>query len=335
MANYPGADARTRFHWGGTDADNDIHLEKYDGKILASFETQSLFRSAGLSDEVDVANQSNTYRFDLLGGAATSTRLSGEELEALRAVNEKSNIIVDRTTYVRHIFDWLDDWTSPNIVDKVSREQARAHAKTFDLLHMTQLLKAGQWQAPASLKATGNFFDGIWKVMDGISEETDQSKQADIFVQYFKEAIVEFTNRDLDTTSNFVCLISPELFSILVEHEKIINLLYGGGEGNSYAGYRVGELLGIRVIQTPRFPKVAGDIADHGTRFTLTPEEVRAQAVLFHPDYTLSTVWAHEYNSILIPDAQNHRNFLDSFAAFTVGLYRGDACAVFAWDADL
>lgn len=336
MANYPGADARTRFHWGGTDADRDIHVEKYDGKILASFATSSLFRSAGLSDEVDVAHQSNTYRFDYLGGAVTNTRQSGEELEALRAVNEKAVITVDRTTYVRHFVDWLDDWTAPNVVDRISREQGRAHAKTFDLLHITQLLKAGRWEAPQSLKDSGNFYDGLWYVMDGISAAETEEEQAEIFVSYFKKAITAMTNRDLDTTNNFVALLTPELFAILVEHKKLFNILYGGGDPvNNYAGYRVAELQGVRVIQTPRFPKIPGNQGKQGANFNLTAEDVRAQAVLFHPEYTLSTVWAHDFTTMLIPNPENHRDFIDSFGAYTVGLYRGDACAVFAWDADL
>src|SRR5690625_4879335 len=151
----------TRNWWTGTNADLDAHIELYRNEIDASFDTQSLFRSQGLTEEVDVEGATNTYRIDRLGAAEAKGRSPGEQVDSQRAINEKHLIVVDRMVYTRHTFDYMDDWTAPSIVANVSREQGIVHAKEYDNAHIAQLLHAGKEKAPTSLKSTGNFFDGL------------------------------------------------------------------------------------------------------------------------------------------------------------------------------
>ncbi|MES9303898.1 hypothetical protein ABER06_12380, partial [Cutibacterium acnes] len=54
-----------RPHWGGSNSDNDIHLEVYDRDVQTQFIYNSIFRS-GLTNFMSVSNQSYTWRGDRL-----------------------------------------------------------------------------------------------------------------------------------------------------------------------------------------------------------------------------------------------------------------------------
>src|SRR5690625_7209706 len=104
-------------------------------------------------------------------------RASGEELESQRAINEKHLIVVDKTVYSRHSFDYNDDWTAPSIVSNVATEQGIAHAKAYDQAHIIQLIKAGGWRAPTSLKDSGSLYDGILRTMSGLTGASDDEER--------------------------------------------------------------------------------------------------------------------------------------------------------------
>ncbi len=142
----------TRTHWAGADADRDIHLEAYEGDVDGSFRAESIFRTSGLTNFKSVQSQSNTWRGDRIGGVQVQGRQSGQALNESRIVNDKFVITVDTTSYIRTPFDYQDDWTSPDFQSEYSAEHGSAHAKAFDQAHIIQLIKAGEWVAPAALK---------------------------------------------------------------------------------------------------------------------------------------------------------------------------------------
>lgn len=319
-----------RAHWAGTDADLDIHIEAYEGDIEGSFRVESMFRSSGLTTFKSVAGRSNTWRGDRVGGATVRGRRSGEKLEDSRIVNEKLLVTVDTTSYIRTPMDYQDDWTAPDFQAEYSAEHGSAHAKTFDQAHLIQLIKAGDWVAPASLKASGAFNDGIKLTMTGYTAETDLEVKADMIVQKHKDALATFVKRDLGgSLSEFVTLMTPDVFSTLLEHKKLMNVDFQGGMGdNNFAQRRIGWLNGIRVVETPRFPTAA--ITDHplGPAFNVSAAEAKAAFVVFHPRKTLVTVEAQGMVVRVWDDEKEFCNVLDSYTMYTVGLKRGDAVAV-------
>lgn len=319
-----------RAHWAGADADLDIHIEAYEGDIEGSFRVESMFRSSGLTTFKSVAGRSNTWRGDRVGGATVRGRRSGEKLEDSRIVNEKLLITVDTTSYIRTPMDYQDDWTAPDFQAEYSAEHGSAHAKTFDQAHLIQLIKAGDWAAPASLKASGAFNDGIKLTMTGYTAETDLEVKADMIVQKHKEALATFVKRDLGgSLAEFVTLMTPDVFSTLLEHKKLMNVDFQGGMGdNNFAQRRIGWLNGIRVVETPRFPTAA--ITDHplGPAFNVSAAEAKAAFVVFHPRKTLVTVEAQGMVVRVWDDEKEFCNVLDSYTMYTVGLKRGDAVAV-------
>lgn len=334
MANTPYRATMSRPNWAGSNADIDIHLEAYEGDIEGSFRVESLFRSSGLTNFKTVAGRSNTWRGDRVGGATVKGRKAGEALDPTRIVNEKLLITVDTTSYIRTPVDYQDDWTAPDFQAEYSAEHGSAHAKAFDQAHLIQLIKAGSWVAPDSLKASGAFFDGINKTMTGYAAQTDAELKSDLIVKNHKDALATFVKRDLGgSLSEFVTLIEPDTFNVLLDHKKLMNVDFQGGMGdNSFAARRIGWLNGIRVIETPRFPTTA--IASHflGPAFNVTANEAKARVVIFHPKKTLVTVEAQGMVARVWDDKENFANVLDSYTMYTVGLKRGDCVAVLSTD---
>lgn len=330
MASTPYSAYQTRTHWAGSNADLDIHIEAYEGEIDGSFRVGSMFRSLGLTAFKSVQNQSNSYRIDRIGGAAVKGRKSGETLDPARIPNEKLVITVDTTSYIRTPFDYQDDWTSPDFTAEYAAEHGTAHAKAFDQAHIIQLIKAGDWVAPASLKATGSFYDGIKKTMTGYAAEQDPEKKADFIVNAHKAIIADFVKRDLGgSLGEFVTLMKPDVFNVLLDHKKLMNVEFQGGNGfNDFAQRRIAVLNGIRVIETPRFPESA--IASHilGPAFNVSSTEAKAAFIVFHPRKTLVTVEAHGMTVRQWDDPKNFQSVLDSYHMYTVGIRRGDATAV-------
>jgi len=323
----------SRAHWAGSDADLDIHLEAYEGDIEGSFRVESLFRSSGLTNFKTVAG-TNTWRGDRVGGATVKGRKDGESLDPTRIVNEKLLITVDTTSYIRTPIDYQDDWTAPDFQAEYSAEHGSAHAKSFDQAHLIQLIKAGTWVAPASLKASGAFNDGIALTMTGYAAQTDAELKADLIVKHHKDALATFVKRDIGgSLSEFITLMDPDTFNVLLDHKKLMNVDFQGGQGdNNFAARRIGWLNGIRVIETPRFP--TGAIAAHilGPAFNVSADEAKARVVIFHPRKTLVTVEAQSMVARVWDDKENFANVLDSYTMYTVGLKRGDCVAVLFTD---
>lgn len=330
MAATPYAANQTRTHWAGANADLDIHIEAYEGEIDGSFRVGSLFRSAGLTTFRSVQNQSNAYRIDRVGGASVSGRRNGETLDPKRIPNDKLVITVDTTSYIRTPFDYQDDWTSPDFTAEYAAEHGTAHAKAFDQAHIIQLIKAGDWVAPTALKNSGAFFDGYKDTMTGYTAETDPEAKADYIVAAHKEALAEFINRDLGgSLGELVTLMKPEIFNVLLDHKKLMNVDFQGGNGfNDFSQRRIAVLNGIRVIETPRFPSAA--ITNHilGPAFNVSSTEAKAAFILFHPRKTLVTVEAHGMTVRQWDDPKDFQSVLDSYHMYTVGIRRGDATAV-------
>ena len=324
------AAANARPHWGGAGADLDIHLEAYEGDIDGSFRVESLFRSSSLTNFKSVADRSNTWRGDRVGGVSVKGRKSGEQLDNSRIPSEKFLISVDTTSYIRTPVDYQDDWTAPDFQSEYSAEHGTAHAKAFDQAHLIQLIKAAAWVAPASLKDSGAFFDGISITLTGYAAQTDAELKADLIVKHHKAALATFVKRDLGgSLAEFVTLMEPDTFNVLLDHKKLMNVDFQGGNGdNNFAMRRVAWLNGIRVIETPRFPTSA--IAAHhlGPAFNVTAAEAKARFIVFHPRKTLVTVEAKGMTVRVWDDEKEFNNVLDSYNMYTVGIRRGDAVAV-------
>lgn len=320
--------ALTRDWWAGADADQDIHIEAYEGDVEGSFKVESIFRSMNLTRFKSVMNQSNTWRGDRIGAAVVRGRKSGQKLDGARIANDKFLVTVDTTSFIRTPFDYQDDWTAPDFQAEYSAEHGTAHAKAFDEAHIIALIKCAAFVAPDHLK--GAFNNGLKATTTGLNAATGNEAKAAILVQTHKKLLKEFVKRDLGgSLAANITIMDPEEFDLLLDEKKLMNVEYQGGNGdNNFAQRRVAWLNGTRVIETPRFPQ--GAITDHilGADFNVTAAEAKACFIVFNPAKALVTVEAKAMTVRQWDDPKDFQSVLDSYTMYTVGQYRPDAVGV-------
>ena len=132
--------------------------------------------------------------------------------------------------------------------------------------------------------------------------------------------------RDLGgSLTEFITVVSPRVFGILLDSEKLVNVDYSAGNAN-FAARRVGMINGVRIVESARFPTAA--ITNHplGVAFNVTADDVACEMVVYHPKMTLVTVEAKPMTTNKYPDNPNFSDILDSFTLYTVGQRRPDTC---------
>ncbi|QXG07769.1 major capsid protein [Erwinia phage Zoomie] len=326
MADTIYAGALTRPHWGGADSDVDIHLEVYQNEVDTAFQYNAIF--TGLSAQRSTADRSNTYRIDRLANSVVKGRKSGQALEAQSVKNDKMLIVVDTTLYIRNPIDYQDDWTAPDFLREMGMNNGTSFAETFDEAHAIQLVKARSWEAPEHLKPA--FKDGV---------EIDVTLKADAQTQDDLEAnaiLINKAHRDgIDVLvkrkvplNDMVTLIGTDEYSVLLEHPKLFNNLYGQTNDDGYKGRRVVTMNGIPVVEFLEFPE--GVITDHplGSAFNVTAEDAKCKMVIFSKSKTLVTVEAKAFTSDFWNDRGQFSNVLDCYAMYTVGVRRPDTAVV-------
>lgn len=336
MADVGNKAALTRTWWAGVDADVDVHIEAYEGDIEGSFMYESLFRASSLTTYKGVQGQTNSWRGDRIGAAVVQGRRSGETLVDTRIANEKFIVTVDTVAYIRTPFDFQDDWTAPDFKAEYSREHGIAHALSFDEAHVIQLIKCAEFVPSASL--SGSFYPGLKATMAGYAAlvasgtTADQEAAADLIVQAHKKIIEAFVKRKLGgSVARTVTLIRPEAFSVLMEHKKLMNVQFQGGDAsaqNSFAKRRVAEMNGVTLIEAPIFPEGASSDHPLGPNFSVSAGEAKAQLITFFPDKALVTVEAKGMTVKVWEYQKEFQNYLDSYQMYTVGQRRPDAVGV-------
>lgn len=321
MANTPYASDLTRVHWSGADSDTDIHLEIFEGDVDTGFLYNSFFRSN--STYISVADRSNQARIDRMNTVTIKGRTSGQALERESVLNDKLVITVDTVTYASTVMDWQDDWTSPDRWSEIGQQHGAQHARVFDQAHLIQIIKARKWIAPAELKPA--FFDG--KEFTA-AYDADREKFAANIIEAHRKGVELMVDRDLaPSLTEFITVVSPRVFGILLDSEKLVNVDYSAGNAN-FAARRVGMINGLRIIESARFPK--GAITNHplGAAFNVTVEDAACEMVVYHPKMTLVTVEAKPLATNKYPDNPNFSDILDSFTLYTVGQRRPDTSFV-------
>jgi hypothetical protein len=334
MTDVYNATALSREWWAGANADQDIHIEAYEGDVDGSFKVESIFRSMNLTRFKSVMNQSNTWRGDRIGAAVVKGRKSGQTLDGARIANDKFLVTVDTTSFIRTPFDYQDDWTAPDFQSEYSAEHGTAHAKAFDEAHIIALIKCAAFVAPAHLK--GAFSDGLKATTTGLNAAVATANmsvnevKASIIVATHKGLLKEFVKRDLGGSLKAnITLMNPDIFDLLLDEKKLMNVDYQGGAGeNDFAARRVAWLNGTRVIETPRFPTGANASHILGADFNVTAAEAKACFVIFNPAKALVTVEAKAMTVRQWDDPKDFQSVLDSYTMYTVGQYRPDAVGV-------
>lgn len=322
MATTPNFDKFVRPQWGGAASTTDIHIEEHLGIVDASFLYASRFAAW---TNIRTLRGTNQLRLDRIGSASVKGRRSGETLDTTPIRNDKLNLIVDTVLYVRNEFDYFDEWTSnPNLRKEVGKEHGIALAKVYDSACIGQLQKAAMWQAPAHLKNA--FHDGV---RETATVTSDKAASATVLVDAHRAGVEKLINRDLgdQLVSEGITLVSPAVFTLLLHHDKLMNVQFGAGEGNSFVGARIGFMNGVRVMETPRFAAAAVTDSPLGAAHNLTAAEVKRQMVTFIPSLALVAASVHPVNAKFYPDDRSFSHVLDTFQSYNIGQRRPDAVA--------
>lgn len=315
----------TRPHWGGAASDNDIHLEVYDNEVDSRFHYSAVFLS--LSTQRSTADRSNTYRIDRLNTSTIKGRKSGEALDNTPVRNDKLNIVVDTVLYIRNPIDYQDDWTAPDFLTEMGQNNGTEFAAFFDQAHLIQLIKSRTFVAPDHLKPA--FSDGLEVVATVKAAAVSQAEleaNAIAIHEAHKRGVTELVKRKVPLGDQ-VTLVAPDIYSMLVEHPKLLNMEFNV-DASDYGGRRVVRMNGIPVVENTEFP--TGAISAHplGSAFNVSAEDAKCQMVTFSKTKALVTVEAHPFTSRIWDDKKEFCNVLDCYAMYTVGQRRPDTVVV-------
>lgn len=321
----------TRPLWGGANSTVDQHLEMYDGILDSKFQYESQFRS--MSAQRSVANNTNNYRFDRMNASVVKGRGVGEDVISQRVTSDKVNIIVEVMMYIRNPIDYMDDWTAPDNLTEMARNNGTSFAKAFDEAHIIRLQKARDWVAPAHLSnAFNNGISVDVSVKGGTALTTTQLEQnAEAIYVAIGKIITTMRKRDVPL-GDMVCLVTPERFEDLTNHPKLLNKDYVSDNGD-FANRRVVTVQGIPVVENNAFPETT--ITNHilstttnGNAFNVTAEDIKGEIIVFSKSMSLVTVTAKPFTSRFYDDETNMTNVLDCYSMYTVATRRPDTIGV-------
>lgn len=314
----------SRPHYAGKNADVDIHLEEHLGIVDKAFAYTSKF--APLMN-IRTLRGTNVARIDRIGNVKVGGRKSGEELAISRVVNDKWNLTVDTLLYLRHQFDNQDEWVSDLAMRKeVAELDGIELAKMFDQACLIAVAKAAALPAPTDLE--DSFSPGILKQL---TLTGTPAEKADQLVRIHREVCEEFVDRDLgdDLYSEGLTPVSAQVFSLLLEHGKLMNVEFQGvgGAVNDFARARVAILNGVRVLETPRFARAA--ITGHplGSAFNVSAAEAKRQMLVFIPSKTLITAQVQPVTAKFWEWEEKFSWVLDTFQMYNIGARRPDTAA--------
>lgn len=329
MANFA-PNTYNRPHWGGANSDVDIHIEEHLGFVDASFTYSS--KLAQMLNTRSLRG-TNVQRIDRIGAQTVLGRRATEDLTPSKVVNDKLNIVVDTVLYTRNPFDNFDLWTSDlDMRKELGTEAGIALAKLYDQSALIAAAKCADFVVPTGLDTA--FSPGILipATVDGTPSTVAEGEAAAAsLVRAHRTSVAELIKRDLgdDLYSTGVTFVSPLVFSILLEHAKLLNVDYqSAGPSNDFSRARIGHLNGVKVVETPRIPTAA--ISNHalGSAFNVSAAEARRQMITIIPSKTLVCA---EVQPVTAKFWENNEDFgwvLDTYTAYTIAARRPDSAAV-------
>lgn len=316
----------TRPNWGGAASDVDIHIEEHLGIVDASFQYSSKFASL---TNTRTLRGTNTVRLDRVGSSTIAGRKAGEDLNVSQVRSDKFNLTVDTVLYARHQFDKFDDWTaSLDMRKEVAKEDGIALARQYDQACLIQLQKCGDFVAPAHL--VDAFKNGILLPTTVSLTPANLEATADTLVREHRKGIQTLVERDLgdQVMSEGITYLTPQIFSLLLEHKRITNMEFGAGGENNFVQGRIGVMNGVRVVETPRFPSGAVTASPLGADYNLTAAQARRQMLTVIPSLALISAQVHPVAADYWEWKEKFCHVLDTYQSYAIGARRPDAVAV-------
>ena len=317
-----------RGDWGGANQDVDLHLEEHTGLVDQAFEVSS--QLAQLMNLRSLRG-TNTLRVDRLGSVTVQGRRAGEDLNDSAVKQDKLNLVVDTVCYLRHRFDKFDDWTSSiDTRRELSKADGTAMAKHFDQACLIQAMKCADFKAPDHLRDAFN--DGVEVPVAVSGAAADASASANALVIAHRKSLEALILRDLgdDVLREGLTIVDPGIFSLLLQHDKLMNVQFGAQAGNNFVGGRIAELNGVRLMESARMPTAAITSNPLGSQFLLSAAQAKRRMVTMVPSMALIGAEVSPLSADYWEWKEKFCWVLDTTRAFTVGQRRPDAVAAVA-----
>lgn len=323
-----------RPYWGGLGQDVDIHIEEHTGIVDTQFAyTSKMAPLAGIR----TLRNTNQLRIDRLGAATVSGRRVGEELVSTATKQEKFSLAVDTVIYNRREVDYFDEWTANSDMRREYAEAAgTALAQQFDQAVLIAAAKAPDFVPPASL--AGAFYPGVMStaaVTKGADAQLEVSEENAIAIvrahRQSLEVLIERNMGDSVYGGGGVSIVTPRVFSCLLEHSKLVNVQFGeqDRDGNNFHRGRIAILNGVRVMEMALLPHAPITSNPLGDAFLVSEAEARRQIVtIADPKLALITAQVHALSAKVWEDQRNWSTVIDTFQSYNIGLRRPDAVAV-------
>lgn len=320
----------TRPHFGGAASTTDQHLEIYTGIVDSQFQYTQVFQ--GMSSQRSTADRSNNIRIDRLNTSTVKGRQAGGQIDAQRVTSDKLNIIVEAMMYIRNPIDYMDDWTAPDFLSDMGKNNGTAFGLQFDQAHIIRLQKARSFVAPAHLKPA--FSDGLSApvtILAAPAGTADLEANAEALVQAHAKIVETLTIRNVPLM-DMVTIVTPAVFTALCQHHKLLNKDYVAANGD-FAGRKVVQVNGVPVVQLTAFPTAAitGNILSttgNSNAFDVSATDIKGEMIVFSKALSLVTVTAKEFTSKFWDDNNEMCNVLDCYSMFTVDTRRPDTVGV-------
>lgn len=327
MATFPNGLNLTRPDFGGVDQNVDIHMEEHIGIVDSTFAYTSHLAKE-LAGSTHQTNSTNQLRFERLSSAKVMGRQAGEDLVAQQTKQSPAYIVVDRLSYVRHVFDLQDIWTqNRDYRTSIAKNHGTLLAQAFDKNAMIAAMKAPEFVPPPEVADAIKPGSLVTTTLDG----TERTSAAAATIIAAHSQLVEQMTRDGKSDALFtegVTYVSPRVFAILRESDKLMNVQYSQGSGNNYAQGRVALLNGIRVEELGVMPDTAITDNPLGPAFNITAAEAQRQMVLFIPSLSHIVAQVRGLEAGIWDDKTRMATYLQTDHLYNIGLRRPDCVGV-------
>ena len=237
----------------------------------------------------------------------------------------KVTVSVDTIVLARNKRNLLNELqTDFNALQELGNDHGKEIGKFFDQSFLIQCIKGAHAAAPTSVDSIGA---GKNKILSASGDELDPTK----FEAAIRGIVVSMAEEDIDR-DELIVWVRPTQFDVLAKSDKLVNVQYSAGNGD-YAGMRLGQVAGCRIVETARIPNAA--ISNHklGASFNVSAGEAMCKAVIMHPKSLLAAE-AIPLTSDIWYDKDRLSWFIDSYLSYSVAVNRPDVCGgVFAFGA--
>lgn len=323
----------TRGHWGGTASDIDQHLELYTGIVDTSFQYTQIFQN--LSAQRTTENRTNNIRIDRMNKSQVKGRKAGEAIESQRVTSDKMNIVVEVMLYIRNPIDEIDDWTAPDFLADMAKNNGTEFGLKYDEAHIIRLAKARTWTPPAAV--AGTFSNGMFvnvTLKENANTVADLEANASALVVAHGKIVEALVKRRVPMM-DMVTIVTPTVFTEFCNHPKLINKDYVADNGD-FSGRRVVRVNGIDIVESVAFPTAVTASGSHhelstatnNYAFDVTATDLKCEMIVFSKSLSLVTVTARSFESKFWEDNAEMCNVLDCRAMYTIDTRRPDTVGV-------